>query len=286
MSSNKYLYLLLQDILRKWCRTTSNFQHLQTFTREENSLKFVVNLLDRYLTNDILNGCFSDDILVSLTTAVMHLTIQNPSLMHHLEKLLIRLTQLESNEEINKCLCNALQMDLGFKLTTKEEIYISQKFLLVEKPLLDNFVLMSSNLNEENIALQDNHDKSLNQLLEFSSTSKCVFQLVFSFLKELLVRMQYAPAITNFIELILKRVYFFCQNQNGDILNLYPRKLHSCIILLKIKPEYHTAQTKEYTLQSMKEILTENKDALLILMSHFPEWLELFGTYIANDTRS
>lgn len=277
---------MFQDIIRKWCRTTSNFDHLQIFTSEENSLKFVTNLLNKHLTDDILSNCCSDNALISLTTAVIHLSTDNPPFMNHLDRLLVRLSRLETNDKIERLLHNALSSNLHLKLSTKEEIYHSQKSNLVEKPLLDSFMHTFSDANEENHAGKQHEEEALNRLLVLAAESMCVFQLMFSFLKELLVQLQYAPPVLDFIDSLLKQVASCCENQGKDILDLYPRRLRSCVILLKIKPEHHTTQTREYTLQTVKRIFVENKDAALTLMSHFPEWLEFLPAYISNDALS
>lgn len=216
----------------------------------------------------------------------MHLSLENPSFMHHMDRLLIRLSQLETNDKIERLLHNSLHSNLHLKLSTKEEIYTVQKFKLIEKPLLDSFVSMFPDRKRENCIDNQNNEEALNQLLEFSVESMCVFQLIFNFLKELLVQLHFAPAVLNFIDLIIKRISICCENQNKDILNLYPRKLHCCIILLRIKPAHHTAQTRQYTLQTMKQIYNENKDVLLIIMSHFSEWLECFTNYITDDAQN
>lgn len=253
---------------------------------KENSSRFANILLDKHLTDDILNECCSEDALISLTTAVMHLSLENPSFVHHMDRLLIRLSQLETNDKIERLLHNSLCSNLHLKLSTKEEIYTVQKFKLIEKPLLDSFVCTFPDQKKENCVDNPNNEKALNQLLEFSVGSMCVFQLIFNFLKELLVQLHYAPAVLHFIGLILKRISICCENQDKDILDLYPRKLHCCIILLRIKPEHHTAQTRKYTLQTMKQIYNENKDVLLIIMSHFPEWLECFANYVTDDAQN
>ncbi|XP_011254194.1 uncharacterized protein LOC105250030 [Camponotus floridanus] len=278
--------LLIIDNLRKWCRITSNFEHLSIFTSKENSLRFANILLEKHLTDDILNECCSEDALISLTTAIMHLSFENSSFVHHMDRLLIRLSQLETNNKIERLLHNSLCSNLHLKLSTKEEIYIVQKFKLIEKPLLDSFLCTFSESKNENCIDNQNNEQTLNQLLEFSIESMCVFQLIFNFLKELFVQLHYSPTVLQFIDLILKRISVCCESQDKDILELYPRKLHSCIILLRIKPEHHTVQTRKYTLQAMKQICNENNDVLLIIMSHFPEWLEYYANYITNDARN
>lgn len=274
----------MQDILRKWCRTTNHFEHLQVFTSKENSLRFASIILDKYLTDDVLSESYSEDALISLTTAVVHLSIDNPSLTHHLDRLLVQLSQLETNEKINKFLQNAiLSSNLQLKLSTREQMYVSQKFQLIEKPLLNSFVLTFSDPEKETSVNDQSNDAMLNRLLEFSAESPCVFQLMFSFLKELLVQLHYAPRVLDFISSMLKRISACCENHGRNVLDLYPRRLHSCVILLRINPKHHTTQTRDYTLQTMKQIFTENKDVLLIVMSHFPEWLAYFASCVEND---
>lgn len=272
--------IMLQDVLRNWCRTTNNFKHLKVFTSKENSLKFMDILLDKYLTDDILNKCYLEDTLICLTISVMHLSVKNTTFMHYVDRLLVRLLQLKANDKIERLLHNALCSNLHLKLSTKEEMYALQKFKLIEEPLLNSFVCMFPNLKKEN---HIDNEEILNKLLELSVRSAYIFQLMFNFLKELLVQLQYASAVLDFINLILKRVSVSCKNQDKDILDLYPRKLRSCIILLRIKPKHHTVQTRKYTLQTMKQIYNENKNVLLILMSHFLEWLECFATYVTNN---
>jgi len=202
--------------------------------------------------------------------------------MHHVDRLLLRLLQFEANLKIEKLLYNALCSNLHLKLTTKEGIYALQKFKLIEEPLLNSFMCMFPNLKKEG---DENNEEMLNKLLELSARSAYVFQLMFNFLKELLVQLQYASAVLDFIDLMLKRISIYCKNYDKDILDLYPRKLRSCIILLRINPKYHSVQTRKYTLQTMKQIYNENKNVPLILMSHFLEWLECFATYVTNDIK-
>lgn len=277
----------MQEVLRKWCRTTSYFEPLCIFTSEKNSLKFVSILLDKYLTDDILDNSYSDDALVSLTIAVMHLSIENPSFSHHVDRLLIRLSQTEENDKVDQLLDNVLCTNFHIQLSTKEEIYVLRRAKLIEEPLLNSFMhTFPTTINEENQVDDQDDKETLNRLFELCAESACVFQLTFNFLKELLVQLQYAPAIVDFIKSTLERVSTYCESQGKDILDLYPSRLRSCVILLRIKPEHHTIQTREYTLQTMKTIFAENKDVILILLSHFPNWLQFFATYVANNVRS
>ncbi|XP_039303795.1 uncharacterized protein LOC105193749 isoform X2 [Solenopsis invicta] len=222
---------------------------------------------------------------MGLTVSVMHLSIKNTIFLQYVNRLLVTLLQLEANDKVERLLNNALYSNLHLKLSTKEKIYASQKFKLVEEPLLNSFICMFPDL-KDNCVDELSNEVMLNKLLELSAKSAYIFQLMFNFLKELLVELQYASAVLNFIDSMIKRVSICCENQNKDILDLYPRKLHFCIILLKIKPKYHTMQTQKYTLQIMKQIYDKNKNVSLILMSHFLEWLECFTYYITNNVQN
>ncbi|XP_071566784.1 uncharacterized protein [Temnothorax nylanderi] len=278
--------LLIIDVLRNCCRTMSNFKHLRIFTSKENALKFMNILLDKYLTDDVLTECYSENILICLTLSVIHLSVKNTIFMRYIDRLLVKLLQLEANDKIKRLLHNALCSNLHLRLSTKEEIYALQKFKLIEEPLFNSFVYMVPNLKKRNHIANPSNEEMLEKLLELGARSAYIFQLMFNFFKELLVQLQYASAVLDFTDLMLKRISISCENYNRDILDLYPRKLRSCVILLRISPKHHTAHTRKYALQTMKQIYNENKDVLLILMSHFLEWLECFATYITNNMQS
>jgi len=245
-------------------------------------------LLDKYLTDDVLSKSseYSEDTLIYLTVSVMHLSIKNTIFTHYVDRLLVRLLQLEANDKIEKLLHDAVCSNLHLKLSTKEKMYTLQKFKLIEEPLLNSFVCMFPNLKKEDHIDNRNNEEMLNNLLELSVRSAYIFQLMFNFLKELLIQLQYASAVLDFTDLMLKRISICCENHDKDILDLYPRKLRSCIILLRIKPKHHTVQTRKYTLQTIKQVYNENKDVPLILISHFLEWLECFATYITNNMQN
>ncbi|TGZ53708.1 uncharacterized protein [Temnothorax longispinosus] len=279
--------LLIIDVLRTCCRTTSTFKHLRIFTSKENSFKFMNILLDKYLTDDVLIKCYSENILICLTLSVIHLSVKNEIFMRHTDRLLVKLLHVETNDKIKRLLHNALCSNLHLRLSTKEEIYALQKFKLIEEPLFNSFVYMVPTLKKRNhIANRSNDEEMLNKLLELGARSAYIFQLMFNFLKELLVQLQYASAVLDFTASMLKRISRSCETYNRDIVDLYPRKLRSCVILLRISPKHHTAQTRKYALQTMKQIYNENKDVPLIFMSHFLEWLECFATYITNNMQS
>ncbi|XP_015174725.1 PREDICTED: uncharacterized protein LOC107065498 [Polistes dominula] len=273
------------DTLRELLRITERFQSLHIFRDRENTSKFVENLMEKYLP-DVLDECVSTYTLTSLTGALMCLAKYNTRFVYYIEKIIAKLSYLESTNESEKLLCYALQQSaqLGLSLSTKERIYHSQRYKLIEEVLIEDFTSTCLNINTEvDKDCQEEIKHSVNELLEFAALSPYIFQLICNFLKELFVHLEYAPMVLTFIQATLKRILAHCQNKDKDILDLYPKYLHSCIILLRIEPHYHTSNSKAYILEKITEIYESNKDDILILLSHFPEWLPFISDYLANQ---
>ncbi|KOX78542.1 hypothetical protein WN51_10350 [Melipona quadrifasciata] len=249
------------DVLREWCRINDDFQNFKILRNEKQSLSLLKYLLKKYLTDDVLSSCDSSDSLLSLISALMCLASTDSYYKCYIEKLLLKLTKLETSDDNEYVLCYAVQksFDLELKLSTIEIIYESQKCKLIEQPLLK-------------------------QLFKFINKSPHIFLLVCAFLKELLVQLDHAPAVMNFIQLTLERIKECCKNENKDIVDLYPRNLQSLVILLRIEPIYHIDNSKNGTLKILENIYMKDQDTAITLLSHYPQWLKLFGQHlIATD---
>lgn len=169
-------------------------------------------------------------------------------------------------------------------MSTIENIYDSQRYKLIEEPLLNHFLSLCADISKD-----DNIDnvKSVNltnRLFELASKSVHIFLLMCAFLKELLVELDYSPVAVNFIQSVLDRVKKDCECQDKDILDLYPRSLQSVVILLRIEPLHHTTDSKSATLRVLQNIYLEDKDTVVTLLSHFPQWLKLFGELLLSDS--
>lgn len=243
--------------------------------------------MQKYLTDDTIDSCESSDNLLPLTSALMCLTPKNSYYKCFVEKLLLKLIELEPYDQSEHLLCYAVQKNsnLNLKLSIIENIYQSQKCKLIEQPLLNNFMSSCTSLNKDDMDNSESVDL-LNQLFEFTSESPCIFLLVCAFLKELQVQLEHAPKVIDFIQSTLKHIKEYCEKQGKDILDLYPRNLQSLIILLQIEPVHHKNDSKDATLRMLKHVYNENEDTILMLLSHYPQWLKLFGELISsNDIR-
>ncbi|XP_046827929.1 uncharacterized protein LOC124428186 [Vespa crabro] len=272
------------DTLRELCRITERFQSLHIFKDGETTSKFVENLMDKYLV-DVLNECESSQTLTSLTSALMCLAKYNTRFIYYIEKIIVKISDLDSTNESEKLLCYAIHENAHFRfnLSTIERIYFSQRYKLIEEVLLNNFMSTCLNINTQQAdkdGIEVTH--SINELLEFTVISPSIFQLICAFLKELFVHLEYAPMVLTFIQATLKRIQAHCENNDKDIIDLYPKYLHSCIILLRIEPHYHTSNSKAYVLKRITELYEENSDDILILLLHFPEWLAFVSDNLIN----
>ncbi|XP_017790548.1 PREDICTED: uncharacterized protein LOC108572778 [Habropoda laboriosa] len=273
------------NVLRDWCRINDALQDFEVLRDEKHTSTLLKTLLEKYLTDDILDSCDSTDSLLSLTSALMCLAPTNSYCKSYVEKVLLKLVELGPCDQSKYLLCYAVQRNsnLNLEISTIEKIYQSQKCKLIEQPLLDDFISSCSNLNKDNDVNNSESINLINQLFEFVSKSSHIFLLVCGFLKELQVELDHAPTVIKFIQSTLKRIKEYCENQGKDILDLYPRNLQSLVILLRIEPMYHTDDSKSATLKMLKHIYTEEKDTAITLLSHFSQWLNLFGVQFLNS---
>lgn len=273
------------DLLRDWSRIKDTLGNFKILRDENQALKLRTNLLENYLTDDILDICDSASDLTSLTSTLICLTGTNPYYKCYLEKLLLKLAKLDTCDESEYLLCHALQRssDLNLELPIIENIYQSQRCKFIEQPLLSDFMSRCTDLTKGN---EDDNSKNVEltkQLFAFAGKSPHIFVLVCAFLKELLVQLDYAPAVMNFIQSVLKEIKRYCKLYDGDILDLYPRNLQSLIILLRIEPTQHIEHTKSSTLKTMKDIYDQDKDTVIMLLSHYPKWLKPFEDYLSSN---
>ncbi|XP_078047575.1 uncharacterized protein LOC144475488 [Augochlora pura] len=277
------------DILRDCCRINEAFKNFNVFVDGKRTSTFLRNLLDKYVTDDFLETCDSTETLLPLSSALMSLSSIDSYYKYHTERLLLKLAELsydeeQSCDETGRLLRYAVQprSNLNLKLSTIEKIHDIEKCKLIEQPLLNHFVASCTELknddNESDLKTVD----LLDQLFEFARDSSHIFLLVCAFMKELLLHLDRHPTVVSFVQSILQRVKESCETRGKDILDLYPRSLQSIVILLRIEPVHHTADSKNATLSTLRDIYSKDKDTAITLLSHFPQWLESFGELLLN----
>ena len=256
-----------------------------TFTDGENTLKFVIHILEKHLSDEFLKASTSVDSLIVLYRALKCLLPRNPSLLKYSQKILYRLVELDPTEESERLLISFTESKEDPKVDPPllERIYSFQRIKFIEMPLVEAFISTCSRMQ-----IPDNIDKNfleekLNKLLESIPHSPLIFQLTSSFLREIFVAANYSQEALNFIKFILESIINRCKTCEKDIVDLYPMNLQSCVILLKIKPDNHSKNTRLYTMGMLKDIFLRCNEDALILMSHFPAWLELFSSFLVEN---
>lgn len=244
----------------------------------------MVNILEKYLTDEFLTSVNSVEHLINFHRALNYLLPKNSSLMRLAQKIILRLAELELTEESENLLVSILEARENIHVddTIFEQIYSSQRIKFIETPLKNAFMGNYSKLSNSDDfhECQSNLENYLHKLYDRIVSSSLIFHLTVSLLYDLFLVNNYSQEILNFIKIILESISSRCKACGKDILDLYPMNLQSCVILLRIEPSQHGNNSKNYTLNELKKIfLTNNQDAV-ILVSHFPHWLEIFASFL------
>lgn len=252
------------------------------FTDGEKTLKFVTLILEKFVTLEFLKEAKSVESLIILYRALKCLLPKNPSLLKHMHNILYRLADLDLTEESEQLLVSiteeSKEEDLKIDSSLLERIYSSQRNKFIEKPLTEAYLLSCCGLQDP-----INIEQKLDKLLERMVHSPLIFQLASSFLREIFVAASYSQEALNFIKFILESIIRRCKTCEKDIVDLYPMNLQSCVILLRIKSECHSENTRLYTMRMLKDIFLRCNEDALILVSHFPDWLEIFSSFLVEN---
>lgn len=241
------------------------------------------------MTNDTLNNwqnnAVTNNSLIQLTYALIPLASKQSFYVDYIEKLLTRLAMEELSAH-GKCLLNTAlkkRNDLKLSFQVVEELYRLQKCHLVEEPLINKLQNNCVYLNG-NESHSSSYDPFLSDMLiELSASSAKIFYCTIVVLKDFLVQLKYAPVVLDFVQSILKDIKDQCVKIEKDIVELYPKNLQSAIVLLQIDPCYHSNDSQKTIYCMLNNILDENKDVAIVLMSHFPKWVKGFEMYLAKD---
>lgn len=169
-------------------------------------------------------------------------------------------------------------MQLDFSLFEKLYIFNVDKF--IEEPLIDFFILNLNNIIEKKKLTESPEFKNL---LNFISKSSKIFSIVSSILCRIFLHLDHSIAVILFTQYVLTKLKIILGEGEVNLIDLYPIKLRSCVILMRIESSYHTENSKSCLLQMLKNIYDENSTEGLMLLLHYPNWLDDFNLYMSND---
>lgn len=267
--------------MRQLIRPPIGLADHQTFYQNDKILQFCDGIVKNYFHSDIDDNAYSKDLII-FANMLINLAKSNSHYIPHLKNLIEKIIRLDVNsysfELVEKLLLHKEQFQLEY--STVNNLYVVHKSKLIEEPLIDCFI---SNLNTKKYNFKTfSSIDSFDKLMQYTAKSPKIFQICCNILQELFAQTEYSSLLINYIQFVLENLLLFRKDDKKYIVDLYPMDLQSFVILLKLDPCQHTKNSKKYMLQNLKEIYKKNNCEYLILMTHFPMWLNSLSNGI-ND---
>ncbi|KAK0081255.1 hypothetical protein PV325_012519 [Microctonus aethiopoides] len=270
----------LIETLREWIQPPIGLTSHQAFSQSDNVLQLCQGMMKKYFLNADFADIVSSENFFIFGRELINLADRNPLYIPYvkslIEKIMISNMPFDNHELVESLLNHTEKFQLEFSLI--EKLYIFDCVKLIEEPLIDCFLGNSKNMNIESFITTNNFDK----LMNYAAKSPKIFQIISSILKTLYVHLEYSTLALDYVKFVLKKIIFNREDDKKYILDLYPMKLQPCVTLLNINPSYHTENSKELILQSLKNIYLEDTNQVLILLMHFPEWLHPLLNYASD----
>lgn len=166
------------------------------------------------------------------------------------------------------------EKEIELEASVIDKFYVCQSEKIIEEPIIDCFI---SNINcQSSYSTTDKFDKLINK----TAFSQKIFIVISNLLGKLFIRLEFSPLVLSFIEYILNKIIAIRDNEENNLLSLYPVDLQSYVVLLRIDPCHCSVNSKKYLLQCLKNIFTEDKDKVLVLITHFPKWLNELSLFL------
>lgn len=142
-----------------------------------------------------------------------------------------------------------------------------------------NFFVENSNATFDNTEL----NQELSNLLKLISKSPKIFTICSNIMCELFLQLNHSIYVINFIKFILGKLNCILDVDKKKLIDFYPIKLRSCVILMQIESSYHTEKSRECILQMLKDIHDNNTTESLTLLLHYSQWLDDFNSYMSCE---
>ncbi|XP_058796070.1 uncharacterized protein LOC131666959 [Phymastichus coffea] len=257
------------ESLRDFSRIKGNFGNLPIFGDSEKSYCLLLYILKKYMTEEVLKSCNNIDSLILAAELLQNCLTKSKLMINCFERVIERIIKLDQTNKSKRYLQELISKSDELKIDTSlvEKIYESQKSWLIYQPMTEYFNKFCSSKDKNQFG------SDMVTLFEKIIDNPSLFELVILQLKDIFVETEYSQAAQDFIQEILKIIQAHCTKYHKDTLDLYPAHIQHCVILLRIKPTYHSEKTKNQTISSLKEIFLKSQSNALILVSHFPDWL-------------
>ncbi|XP_057340840.1 uncharacterized protein LOC130677929 [Microplitis mediator] len=268
--------LQLIEILREWINPPLGLSNHRTFCQSEKIQELCKTVINKYLLKKkVCDENVSADQLIILIRALINVRSINPVYGAYLKLVVDEITELEvsANYRLVKFILDN-EKEIELEASVVDKFYICQSEKIIEEPIIDCFI---SNINcQGSYSTTDKFDKLINK----TAFSQKIFIIVSNLLGNLFIRLEFSPLVLSFIEYILSKIIAIRDNEENNLLSLYPVDLQSYVVLLRIDPCHCSVNSKKYLLQCLKNIYTEDKDKVLVLITHFPKWLNELSLFL------
>lgn len=111
----------------------------------------------------------------------------------------------------------------------------------------------------------------INDLIEICYKSPIIFQTCSSIFNELLIKLNFADKFMEFLIDFVNNVSLKCKNNNIDIIDMYPIKCRSILILRAIKNEKSSLVSNYYLNEEVQKLILLYPKISMCLLSHYPD---------------
>lgn len=108
-------------------------------------------------------------------------------------------------------------------------------------------------------------------LFDMCSKSSLVFQTCSSIFNELLIKLNFTDKFMMFLSGFVDNVSTKCENNNGDIIDMYPSKCRSILTIRTISSQNSCESSKKYLSKEIKQFALTYPKEFVCLLSHFPD---------------
>lgn len=108
-------------------------------------------------------------------------------------------------------------------------------------------------------------------LVDVCSKSELIFQTCSSIFNELLIKLNFTDKFMEFLKQFVNGVSNMCEYNNHDIIDAYPIKFRSILILRAIGNKDSSLVSKHYLNEEVKKLALNFPKESVCLLSHFPD---------------
>lgn len=259
-------------------------------------LKFVFSKGVRTLEQNIMNSIPIGSLFAMLSSA------NKDSLVEHSTSYInFLLHTMDCDELIDKSKTELIQFLREVnkrKLTLTHEIVqniwetLEKHFILSEELFLELLPHSKQFFEEEVIGwakeFTAGNNLDLAYYAEVSSHCSCLFKMITAMLNTFVRDTRGNNKMLDLVEKYTSSVNNTCQTSGSSILRLYPSHYCRLISLLSIPPGIFQSQlqtdfklklTKDKVLKIILNHFNEDPDIVLLFLTHFPRWLDIFADY-------